>query len=271
MKPDISLEWDSGPAAEHRSAAEIYASVGLAVPSATHAGVDDADDRIGTVSARHEGRLLGWVSLYRQSDAGLRAQGERAGRLARRLVRGAYDGDAPTTAEEREAVRMMYRRAAEQARAAGAHVLRWTGTDTGPEGEAAHELAAKATGEIARIWTIDPADWLLPGGLPAVRVRSLPTPHVGVIGEGAEIIATLASGEAYINAAEAIVAPGVEADMLAAVLAELVRLLRREYPDVYELAVFEFDGDIGGTVRQALPLAGLRIEHRLLDYELRLA
>lgn len=275
MKHDISLEWDGDPAAEDRRATEVYASVDLPAPAPadTDAGPDagGSDDRIGTVGARRAGRLLGWVSIYGDGESGVAAQGERADRLARRLVRGSCAGDPPATAEERAAFVSMYRRAAEQARAVGARVLHWSGTDTGPEGDAARALAARVTGEIARIWTVDPRGWWAPGGLPAIRVRALPPPRVGLIGEGAELTVDIANGRAYLNAGEAITAPGVAADILGAVVAELVDTLRREHPGVHELAVFEFDGDTEGAVRQALPLAGLRIEHRVLDFELPLA
>ncbi|MFF7247263.1 hypothetical protein ACFZBU_25540 [Embleya sp. NPDC008237] len=287
MKRDISLEWDSDPAIGERHATEVYASGGLPAPtppSRTSSTADiDADvdvdaevdasgsgDRIGTVTARRAGRLLGWVSIDGDGEAGVAAQGERADRLARRLVRGSYAGDAPATAEERDAFVLMYRRAAEQARAVGARVLHWSGTDTGPEGTAARALAARVTGEIARIWTVDPNGWWAPGGLPAVRVRTLPPPRVGLIGEGAELTVSVEDDRAYLNAGEAITAPGVAADILGALIAELVESIRRNHPDVRELAVFEFDGDTEGAVRQALPLAGLRIEHRVLDFELAL-
>ncbi|MET7301521.1 hypothetical protein [Embleya sp. NPDC005575] len=283
MEPDISLEWVSDPAAEERPATEVYASMVLPAPTppsrtpSTTASADtdadigsDADasgDRIGTVTARRAGRPLGQLSIHGNGEAAVTAQGERADRLARRLVRGSH---AAATTEERDAFVRMYRRAAEQARAVGARVLHWSGTDTGPEGEAARVLAARVTGEIARIWTVDPSGWWPPGGLPAVRVRTLPPPRVGLIGEGAELTIAVEDDRAYLNAGEAITAPGVGADILGALIAELVESIRQKYPDVRELAVFEFDGDTEGAVRRALPLAGLRIEHRVWDFELAL-
>ncbi|MGC0415688.1 hypothetical protein [Embleya sp. AB8] len=268
MEHDISLEWDSGPTADLRPPTEVYASIGLPHPEPEAAAAAGPGAPIGTIRARQAGRLLGWVTLYGDGESRVGAQGERADRLARRLVRGAHVGDPPPSAEERAAAVGMYREAAEQARSAGARILHWSGTDTAPEGNAARALGARVTGEIARIWTVDPRTWWAPGGLPAVRVRALSAPRVGVIGEGAELTADVAGSRAYTNAAEAITAPGVTADILGAVLAELVELLRRTHPDVTELAVFEFDADPEGAVRHALPRAGLRIEHRLLDFEL---
>ncbi|MFE2869176.1 hypothetical protein [Embleya sp. NPDC059259] len=268
MKRDISLEWAGDPATEERPATEVYASVD------TGAGVasdpDPSGTRLGTVTARRAGRSLGRLSIHGDGEAAVTTQGERADRLARRLVRESRTGEVPATAEERDAFVRMYRRAAEQARAVGARVLHWSGTETGPEGEAARALAARTTGEIARIWTVDPNGWWPPGGLPAVRVRALPPPRVGLIGEGAELTVAVEGDRAYLDAGEAITAPGVAADILAALVAELVESIRRNHPNVRELAVFEFDGDTEGTVRQALPLAGLRIEHRVWDFELAL-
>lgn len=273
MKSDISLEWDSAPGADLRTATEVYAAAGLPAPTAPADATASADpgdpgDRIGTVRARRGGRLLGWVSLYGNGEAGVTAQGERADRLARRLVHGSYGADPGATGEERAAFVSMYRRAARRARAGGASMLHWSGTDTGPEGDAARALGARATGEIARIWTVDPRGWWAPGGLPAIRARTLPAPLVGLIGEGAELTVDVADDLAYLNAGEAITAPGVAPDILGALVAALVDLLRRERPDVRELAVFEFDGDTEGAVRLALPLAGLRIAHRVVDFEL---
>ncbi|MYS80996.1 hypothetical protein [Embleya scabrispora] len=288
MKRDISLDWVGNPAAEERRATEVYASVTLPAPTSpsqtpsiaasadadTGVGIgsaaDTSGDRIGTVTARRAGRMLGRLSIHGDGEAAVTAQGERADRLARRLVCEPRPGAAPATAEERDAFVRMYRRAAEQARTVGARVLHWSGTETGPEGEAARVLGARVTGEIARIWTVDPSGWWPPGGLPAVRVRTLPPPRVGLIGEGAELTVAVEDDRAYLNAGEAITAPGVGAAILGALVAELVESIRRTYPDVRELAVFEFDGDTEGAVRQALPLAGLRIEHRVWDFELAL-
>jgi hypothetical protein len=270
MSNDISLEWGSGATAVPRPAGEVYASVGLPSPDASPgADVGDAGEVVGTVIARRDGRPIGWVTVYRNADAdaGVWAQGEQTGRLARRLVLGFRD-DVPATVEEHAAFVLMYREAAERARAAGGRVLRWSGADTGPEGEAARALGARTAGEIARIWTADPAAWLPPAGLPAVSARTLPSPAVGLAGGGAEVGVTVDGDRAYLDAGEAIRADGVEADVLAALLAELLDRLHHDHPAVRELAVFEFDADATGTVRHALPLAGLRIADRILDYEL---
>jgi hypothetical protein len=268
MSNDISLEWGSGPAADPRPAGEVYAAVGLPSPDLSPgADVGDGTETVGTVSARRDGHLIGWVTVYRNVDADPWAQGEQAGRLARRLVSGFYN-DMPATVEEHAAFVLMYREAAERARAAGGRVLRWSGADTGPEGEAARALGARAAGEIARIWTADPAASLLPAGLPAVSARPLPSPAVGLVGAGAEVGVVVDGDRAYVDAAEAIRADGVEADVLAALLAELVTRVHHDHPAVRELAVFEFDADTTGTIRHALPLAGMRIADRVLDYEL---
>ncbi|MCZ0973989.1 hypothetical protein O1L55_27395 [Streptomyces albulus] len=182
-------------------------------------------------------------------------------RQVRRLKTGYYDL-LPPTAEEFEMVTGLYRRAADEARAAGYRTLRWGGRDTGPDGQAATALNAHGHGDYAPLLEHRACHMAAPAGLPDVQVHQLPA-HLTLATADAEV-------SAFIDGHAASSMPGVDpprerrAARLAADRGTVTRLWR-DHPEVTELTIWEFDD---AAVRQALPLAGLRLTARTADYEL---
>lgn len=263
MTLEMSLEWISQPDAEERLYEELYARAGRPLPSL---GDDENRPRtIGSVAARREGTLLGWAWLYEDPDGehAARVQALYVPREAHRLETGRYS-PLPPPAEEFEMVTGLYRRAAQEARAASYRTLRWSGPDTGPDGQAATALNAYGHGEYARTWSTNPATWQPPAGLPDAPARRLPEPDLTLATADAEISAAIEGHMAHLNAGEAIRYQRTEPRTLAPLIAQLVTHLRHDHPTVTELSIWEFDD----TVRQALLLAGLSITGRHMAYEL---
>ncbi|MGY4985672.1 hypothetical protein [Streptomyces nigrescens] len=271
MNSELFFEWDGRPDAGKHVSGEMYAVAGGPPytaddePEPEPTGGQGRPRTIGAVAARRDGALLGWAWVYEDPDHErvARVQATYVPRQVRRLKTGYYDL-LPPTAEEFEMVTGLYRRAADEARAAGYRTLRWGGRDTGPDGQAATALNAHGHGECARYWSTEPATWQPPAGLPDVQVHQLPA-HLTLATADAEVSAFIDGHAAHINAGESIRHENAEPRALAALIAELVTRLRRDHPEVTELTIWEFDD---ASVRQALPLAGLRITARTMDYDL---
>jgi hypothetical protein len=266
VSSEVSFEWDDRTDAVERLAKELCAGIGAPVPDPT-----DGEDRprtVGAVAARRDGALLGWAWVYEDPDdeRGARVQALYAPRDARRIKTGYY-AHLPPVAEEFEVVTGLYRRAAEQARFAHYRTLRWSGPDSGPDGRAAAALHAHGHSEYARAWNIEPLRWHAPAGLSDVRVRRLPEPDLTLATAYAQVSTAIEGHRAYVNGREAIRHQNAEPRALAALIAKLITCLRHDYPEVTELTVWEFDD---AAVRQALPLAGMRIAEHFMQYELAL-
>ncbi|MDG4863424.1 hypothetical protein P8605_35315 [Streptomyces sp. T-3] len=267
MSAEMSVEWDGRQDATERLIKEMYAAVGM--PGPVPADGEDEPRTVGAAVARLDGALLGWAWTFEDRDHGrvaARVQGLYMPREMHRLETGFYEL-IPPAAEEFQMISRLYRRAAEAARAAGFHTLRWNDRDTGPGGRAAIALNAHGHSTDARFWSVEPAMWQAPVGLPDVQVHPQPGPALTLTTADAEVFAVIDRHAAYVNAGEAIVYRSAEPHELAALIAELVRRLRRDHPEVTELTVYEFDGAV---VSEALALAGLRITARSMDYELSL-
>ncbi|MFF4602671.1 hypothetical protein ACFY12_07940 [Streptomyces sp. NPDC001339] len=276
MSSGISFVWDGRPDAAERLEDEMFMGIGESVPEVVEdqdeetAEDQDGQERprtiIGAVAARRDGSLLGLAEVYEEpeGDRAARVQGLYGPRMARRIATGYYD-QLPPTDEEFDVFVGLYRHAAQGAGGAGYRTLRFSGMDTGVDGRAATELNADVCRELAREWSAEPATWQPPDGLPDVPVQQRPGPGLTLAAPDAEISLGLVGCGSHLNASEGIRHHTTAPRVLAALLAHLLTCLRRDHPDVTELTISEFDDEV---VRRALPLAGLRIGARFMEYEL---
>ncbi|WP_067540577.1 hypothetical protein [Nocardia crassostreae] len=132
------MSWAAGPYATIPLIEEMYEAARTPIPELrSHA------PELGTVAARRAGQLVGWATVYPATPGPAIVQHLYLPREIHRLTQGFYD-DEPPTAEERELVVALYRRAAEHARAAGLRALEWGDADQGPGHDATMTLGARA-------------------------------------------------------------------------------------------------------------------------------
>ncbi|GAA1367887.1 hypothetical protein GCM10009612_53840 [Streptomyces beijiangensis] len=261
----MSFEWDGRPDGEERLSNELFAAVGRPAPDLTEG--EHRPRTVGSAVARRNGALLGWAWVFEEEPAGARAAHVQAlyvPREARRIETGHSDL-LPPSAEESEMVEGLYRRAAQEARTAGYLLLRWSGPDTGPDGQAATALDAHGHSEYARTWSVRPATWRPPADLPEVQIRQPAAPSLTLATSDAEVSAGIYGTAAHINAGESIHHQNADPRAVAALIVELVSRLKRNHPQVTELTIWEFDD--ATELRQALSLAGLHITARHMKYE----
>ncbi|SHN34970.1 hypothetical protein [Streptomyces yunnanensis] len=267
MSSEISFVWDGRPNAAERLADEMLRGIGDPVVETAEDQDDQGRSRtIGAVAARRDGSLLGWAEVCEdpEGDRAAHVQGLYGPRMARRIRTGHYDR-LPPNDEEFEVFLGLYRHAAQGAGDCGYRTLRFSGMDTGVDGRAATELNADVRREYAREWSAERATWQSPAGLPDVPVRQRPGPGLTLAMPDAEVSLRFDECGTYVNAGEAIHHHTTDPRVLAALLAHLLTRLRSDHPDVTELTIGEFDDEV---VRRALPLAGLRIRARFMEYEL---
>lgn len=277
---DLALEWDRHPGTGLRLANELAGAAGLAVAE----DLGPAPGRLGILAARRDGELLGWAALTGDEHARALTEAVYVSRYARRIRLGHYDFE-PATAAEEAVVEALLAGAAGQARALGYRVLRWRGTDIGPEGRAAAALGAVAVGEHARVWTAEPRTWRAPMALsfaepvdcvlhalaestePAgeALVVALLTP--GSVDPVASVATSVVGSAAYIDAGEGFTYQDVDPGGLAALVGAVITELHDQVPQALVLRVFEHDDQ---RVRTALATAGLALSARCRDYELAL-
>jgi hypothetical protein len=275
---DFALEWDQHPGTGLRLANELAGAAGLALPA--YAGL--AADRLGILAARRDGELVGWAGLRGGVDARAVAAPEYVARYTRRIHLGHYDFE-PATDDEEQIVQALLAGVARQARVLGYRVLRWRGTDIGPEGRAAAALGAAAVGEYARVWTAEPRTWQAPIAmafadpvdcvLHAAAESSDPPGQVLVVAllapDDVDPVASVATSvigsEAYVNAGEGFTYHDVGTDGLAALIGAVITELHDQVPQALVLRVLEYDDP---RVRAALTTAGLALSARCRDYEL---
>ncbi|GIG64325.1 hypothetical protein [Phytomonospora endophytica] len=258
----IETEWNPAPDADLALAAEVYAGAGHPEPEKIEQ--PGQPDPIGTASARRDGELLAWATVYPAED-GAWVETLLASRLTRQLQAEAYD-DLPPDDDEVAAYEAIFRTAADKAREGGFGTLRWAGQDTGPAGAAARALGARTVEEIGRIWRAETATWTRPFVVPQVEAR--PMPDGGVEAGPARIHLDLGGTRAYVNAGEAIEDGGLGAETLSGLIAALIEYLRDEYPRISALTVFEFEDGDDAVIRRALELAGLDVDARAQNFEL---
>ncbi|HEY1176828.1 MAG TPA: hypothetical protein VGF17_11765, partial [Phytomonospora sp.] len=117
----IETEWNPAPDADLALAAEVYAGAGHPAPEKIdHPGQPDP---VGTASARLDGELLAWATVYPVDD-GAWVETMLPSRLARQLRAQGYD-DMPPTDDEVAAYEDLFRLVADKARDAGYGTLRW--------------------------------------------------------------------------------------------------------------------------------------------------
>ncbi|MBF6239287.1 hypothetical protein IU474_19765 [Nocardia otitidiscaviarum] len=277
---DMALEWDRHPGTGLRLANELAGAAGLF--QLEDVALDQPSDLLGTIAARSDGRLLGWAELRAAGPRDAWVQVIDADRLVRSIRLGHTD-DTPATPDETEVFATLIASAAGHAQGAGYRVLRWEGSDTGPEGQAAALLEADVIGEVARLWTAELGSWEPPEGAGAIaadqwilhaEAESTEPPGnlfiVALLGEGATdpiatITATIIDDIAYINTGEQISYADVDSDRLAGLVVALLAEIQDRFPTVAMLRVFEFDD---ATVRAALEHAGLDLAAHFRDYEL---
>lgn len=264
MAADIVTQWNPAPDADLALAAEVYAGAGQPEPEPVEHG--GQPDPLGTASARRDGELLSWATVY-AVDGGAWVETLLASRLTRRLVAGTYD-DVPPDGDEVAAYEAMLGTAAEKAREAGYDSLKWAGQDTGPAGLAASALGAQTVEEIGRIWRAETVTWTRPFVVPQVEAR--PMPDGGVEAGPARIHVDLGGTRAYVNAGEAIEDGGLGVETLAGLVAALIEYIRDEHPRIAALTVFEFEDGDDAVIRRALELAGLDVDARAQNFELAL-
>ncbi|MFC9993881.1 hypothetical protein [Nocardia sp. NPDC127526] len=273
MTSELILEWDGRPDAEARLTPEIYAGFGTSAPAETDyddtAFETDRPDTLGVVTARRDGRLLGWSWVYRDPDDAATARAQAA-YLPREAARFHGEADPQPTPDEFDVITRLYLRSADAARAIGLRALRFSGGDTQPEGQAAARLHARAEPGDSRIWFARPASWQPPADLPApaelITSATETPPHTtfSVSTPRASITALAVDDQAYINVGEDIDHDDAEPEELAALFAALLTQLREARPEVTELGVFEFSDE---AVRRALPMAGLHLRAQHTHYE----
>ncbi|MFI6871785.1 hypothetical protein [Nocardia sp. NPDC050406] len=278
---DMALEWDRHPGTGLRLTNELAGAAGLFGLEET--AMEPPSDLLGTIAARHEGRLLGWAELRAAGPLDAWVQVVDADRLVRSIRLGHTD-DTPATPDETDVFATLIASAAGHAQGAGYRVLRWEGSDTGPEGQAAAVLEASVIGEYARLWTAEAASWEPPSALGtdpdqwilhAEAESQDPPGHLFIVallaGESSEPLATITTtiidDIAYVNAGEQISYDEITAEGLAGLFAALLAEVQDRFPSVVVLRVFEFDDPV---VAAALELAGLELTAHFRDYELRL-
>ncbi|NNH70683.1 hypothetical protein HLB23_12545 [Nocardia uniformis] len=279
---DMALEWDRHPGTGLRLTNELAGAAGLF--GLEEIAMEPPTDLLGTIAARQGGRLLGWAELRAAGPQDAWVQVIDADRLIRSIRLGHTD-DTPATPDETEVFSTLIASAAGHAQAAGYRVLRWEGSDTGPEGQAAAVLEASVIGEYARLWTAEAASWEAPESaattgedewiLHAEAESADPPGHlfiVALLGEGgteplATITTTIIEDIAYINTGEAISHRDVSPKCLSSLLVALLAEIQDRFPSVVILRVFEFDDPV---VAAALELAGLDLAAHFRDYELSL-
>ncbi|WP_067675807.1 hypothetical protein [Nocardia miyunensis] len=277
---DLALEWDRHPGTGLRLANELAGAAGLAVAE----DLGPAPGRLGILAVRRGGELLGWAALTGAANQLALTEPVYTSRYVRRIQLGHYDFEPATDAED-AVVRALVAGAAKQARALGYRVLRWRGTDVGPEGRAAAALGAVAVGEYARVWTAEPRTWRAPMALTFAEpvdcvlhalaesteppgqalVVALLTP--GVVDPVASVATSVIGSAAYIDAAEGFTYQDVDPGGLAALVGAVITELHDQVPQALVLRVFEHDDQ---CIRTALATAGLTLSARCRDYELAL-
>ncbi|MEC3919381.1 hypothetical protein [Nocardia sp. CDC160] len=277
MTADLILDWDDRPDADTRLTPEVYASFDApAVDEDPDTYEEDADasdedrpDTLGVSTARRDGRLLGWVWVYRDPENSDIARAQAA-YVPREAARYHGEADPAYAPEEFDVIARLYERAADEVRAIGLRALRFSGGDTRPEGHAATLLHATAEPGDSRIWSVRPATWEHPDDLPVLAElvsstsEAPPYTTISTSTPTASIAAILVDDHAYINVGEGIQHDKAEPAELAALFAALITRLRDALPDITELEVFEFEDD---AVRAALPLAGLHLDAQHTNYE----
>jgi hypothetical protein len=282
---DLVLEWDRHPGTGLRLANELAGAAGLAVLEDDVLGpLERGPERLGILAARRGGELLGWVELFGGTSEGAVAEPVFASRYLRRIQVGHYDFEPATDAEE-AVVRALLAGAARQARTLEYQVLKWHGTDVGPEGRAAAELGAVPVGEYARVWTAEPRTWQAPRALAfgdpvdcvlhALAESTAPPGQAlvvallspGTVEPIASVATSVTGSEAYINAGEGFSYRDVGSDALAALVGAVITELHDQVPQALVLRVFEDDDP---RIRAALATAGLDLTARCRDYELAL-
>ncbi|MQY22860.1 hypothetical protein [Nocardia macrotermitis] len=277
---DLALEWDRHPGTGLRLANELAGAAGLAVAE----DLGPAPGRLGILAARRDGELVGWAALTGDADARARTEPVYTSRYARRIRLGHNDFEPATDAEE-TVVEALTAGLAGQARALGYRVLRWRGTDIGPEGRAATVLGAVAVGEYARVWTAEPRTWRAPMALTfgepvdcvlhALTESTEPPGQSLVVAlltpDSADPVASVATSvvgsAAYIDAGSGISYRDVDPGGLAALVGAVITELHDQVPQALVLRVFEHDDQ---RIRTALATAGLALSARCRDYELAL-
>lgn len=277
---DMALEWDRHPGTGLRLTNELAGAAGLF--GLEEIAMEPPSDLLGTIAARHEGRLLGWAELRAAGPLDAWVQVIDSDRLVRSIRLGHTD-DTPATPDETEVFTTLIASAAGHAQGAGYRVLRWEGSDTGPEGQAAAVLEANVIGEYARLWTAEAASWEPPDNaattgedewiLHAEAESDDPPGHlfiVALLADGgsdplATVTTTIIDDIAYINAGEAISYRDITPQVLSTLVIALLAEVQDRFPAVVVLRVFEFDDPI---VAEALELAGLDLAAHFRDYEL---
>lgn len=282
---DLVLEWDRHPGTGLRLANELAGAAGLALLEDDVLGPGErGPERLGILAARRGGELLGWAELTGGATGRAVVEPVFASRYLRRIQVGHYDFEPATDVEE-AVVLALLAGAATQARALGYRVLRWHGTNVGPEGCAASALGAVVVGEYARVWTAEPRTWRAPAALTfddpvdcvlhALADTTDPPGQslvVALLSPGtsepiASVATSVTGSEAYINAGEGFSYQNVESDALAALIGAVITELHDQAPQALVLRVFEDDDP---RIRAALATAGLELSARCRDYELAL-
>ncbi len=277
---DLVLEWDRHPGTGLRLANELAGAGALAVTE----DLGPAPGRLGILAARRDGELLGWAALTEDTNARVVTEPVYVSRYFRRIQLGHYDFEPATDAEE-AVVAALLAGAAAHARAMGYRVLRWPGTDIGPEGRAAVALGAVAVGEYARVWTAEPRTWRAPMALTFAEpvdcvlhalaesteppgqalVVALLTP--GSVEPVASVSTSVLGSAAYIDAGKGIRYEDVDPGGLAALIGAVITELHDQVPQALVLRVFEHDDQ---RIRTALATAGLTLSARCRNYVLAL-
>ncbi|WP_328538043.1 hypothetical protein [Streptomyces sp. NBC_00344] len=267
---DIVVDFDQDPSAGERLARELYAGLPAGGPAP---GADPPHGLLGTAVARADGALLGWAPVYCAGPETDVATVQRVlVALERERIVSGHNAEPDGTDDEEAVLLRLFRRAADEARAAGFAMLQWSDTEAELDARVAAELEASVHREIGRKWGSSALDrWKPRTALPAVRTQppasgpgwqglELLTP-----GGGAARIAAVVSGdEMYV---EKVGHHGIEAPELGALVAEFIVQVRRVHPSVVSLQVRESADDV---LAAALKAAGLRISHRWWEYRLAL-
>ncbi|MEV8569458.1 hypothetical protein AB0436_28385 [Streptomyces sp. NPDC051322] len=267
---DIVVEFDRDPSAGNRLTDELYSGLPVTGPDAVGA---PPPGLLGTAVARADGALLGWVTVYcpgPEPDVAI-ARRLLTSPERERIVAG-HVAEPDGTGDEEAALTRLFRRAADEARAAGFRVLQWDDTESELDARVAAELEASVHQEIGRKWGSSALErWEPRVALPPVRTRR-PVAGPGwqglellTDGDGAARIAAMVAGEEmYV---ERVGHHGVDALELGALVAEFIRQVRRVHPSVLSFQVRESSDEVLGA---ALRAAGLRVSHRWWQYRLAL-
>lgn len=264
------LDFDRDPSAGTRLTEELYAGMPVARPAT---GDGPPPGLLGTVVARSDGALLGWAPVFCPGpETDVATVRRLLVSLERERVVSGHVGELDGTGDEETVLVQLYRRAAEEARAAGFGALQWSDTEAELDARAAAELEASVHRELGRKWGSSALDrWKPREELPAVRTRRA-TAGPGwqglellPAGDGAARIAAVVTGEEIF--VEKVGHHGVAALELASLVAEFIGQVRQVHPSVVSFQVREEDDEVLAT---ALRAAGLRISHRWWEYRLAL-